>query len=88
MTNMLKLAGDSPDAAAANAKTVTTIQKRFASAAKPPVELRDSEANYNKKNLAELAQMSPNFSWTDYLANRGVATVKEINVGQPKFGAH
>ncbi len=85
MTNMFKLAGDSPTVAAANAKTVAAIQKQFASAAKPPVELRDSEANYNKKTLAELAQLTPNFSWNDYLATRGVSSVKEINVGQPKF---
>jgi putative endopeptidase len=85
MTNMFKLAGDSPQVAAANAKTIAMIQKRFASAAKPPVELRDSEANYNKKSLAELAQLTPNFSWADYLANRGVSSVKEVNVGQPKF---
>ncbi|HRH46482.1 MAG TPA: M13 family metallopeptidase N-terminal domain-containing protein, partial [Pyrinomonadaceae bacterium] len=55
ITNMLKLVGDSPEIAAANAKTITTIQKRFASAAKAPVDLRDSEANYNKKTLDELA---------------------------------
>lgn len=85
MTNMFKLAGDTPEAAAAEAKTVMSIQKRFASAAKAPVDLRDSEANYNKKTLAELAQLTPNFSWTDYLKERGVPSVKEINVGQPKF---
>ena len=85
MTNMFKLAGDSPAVAAANAKTVAMIQKQFASAAKPPVDLRDSEANYNKKSLAELAQLTPNFSWTDYLTTRGVPSVKEINVGQPAF---
>ncbi len=85
VTNMFKLAGDTPAAAAADAKTVATIQKRFASAAKPPVELRDSEANYNKKTLAELAQLTPNFSWEEYLKNRGIAGVKEINLGQPKF---
>ncbi len=82
---MFKLAGDTPEAAAAEAKTVMSIQKRFASAAKAPVELRDSEANYNKKSLAELAQMTPNFSWTEYLKDRGVPSVKEVNVGQPKF---
>lgn len=85
MTNMFKLTGDSTDAATANAKTVAAIQKRFASAAKPPVELRDSEANYNKKSLADLARMSPNFSWENYLKNRGVVGVSEVNVGQPKF---
>lgn len=86
-TNMFKLAGDSPESAASEAKTVAAIQKRFASAAKPPVELRDSEANYNKKTLAELAQLTPNFSWTDYLTARGVSGVKDVNVGQPKFFA-
>lgn len=85
MTNMFKLAGDTPEAAAAETKTVMSIQKRFASAAKAPVELRDSEANYNKKSLTELAQMTPNFSWTEYLKDRGVPSVKEVNVGQPKF---
>lgn len=85
MTNMFKLAGDSPEAAAANTRVVTTIQKRFASAARPPVELRDSEANYNKKSLDELAKLTPNFSWTDYLAARGIPTVKAVNIGQPKF---
>jgi len=84
-TNIFKLAGDSPETAAAEAKTVATIQKRFASAAKPPVELRDSEANYNKKTLAELTRLMPNFSWTDYLAARGVPSVKEVNIGQPKY---
>ncbi|CAN5563586.1 hypothetical protein BH10ACI2_BH10ACI2_01400 [soil metagenome] len=85
MTNMLKLAGDSPESAAAQTAVVTGLQKRFASAAKPPVELRDSEANYNKKTLAELAQMTPNFSWPDYLSSRGVSVLKEVNVGQPKY---
>ncbi len=85
MTNMFKLAGDSAADAAANAATVTAMQKRFASAAKPPVELRDSEANYHKMTLAELARLTPNFSWTDYLKNRGVASVTAVNVGQPKF---
>lgn len=85
MTNTFKLAGDAPEIAVAHTKTVMAIQKRFASVAKPPVELRDSEANYNKKSLAELAQLTPDFSWTDYFANRGIPNVKEVNVGQPKF---
>ncbi len=85
MTKMLVLAGDTPESAAAGTKTVMAIQKRFASAAKAPVELRDSEANYNKKSLTDLAQMAPNFSWTDYLKARGVSSVKEVNVGQPKY---
>jgi len=85
MTNMLKLGGDSAETAAAETVTIMAIQKRFASAAKAPVDLRDSEANYNKKTLEELAQLTPNFSWTDYFAARGVAGIKDVNVGQPKY---
>jgi putative endopeptidase len=85
MTNLFKLAGESAEQAAADAKTVASIQKRFASAAKAPVDLRDSEANYNKKNLDELSKMTPNFNWSDYLSTRGIKSVKEVNVGQPKF---
>lgn len=85
MTKLFELAGDTPEAAAANTKTVNAIQKRFASAAKPPVELRDSEANYNKKSLAELAKLTPNFSWPDYLKARGIPAVTEVNIGQPKY---
>lgn len=85
MTNMFKLLGDSPEIAAANAATVMTIQMRLANASKSPVELRNPEARYNKRTLAQLAEMTPNFSWTDYLAARGVSPVAEINVGQPAF---
>lgn len=85
MTKVFELAGDSPETAAANTRTVNAIQKRFASAAKPPVELRDSEANYNKKSLDELAKLTPNFSWPDYLKARGIPAVKEVNIGQPKY---
>jgi putative endopeptidase len=85
MTNLFKLAGDSPEVAAANTKVVAAIQKRFASAAKAPVDLRDSEANYNKMSLEELNKLTPNFSWTNYLKNRGVPSVQAVNIGQPKF---
>lgn len=84
-TNMFKLVGDSPEKAAANAQTVMAIQTRLAQASKSPVELRNPEARYNKRTLSQLAEMTPNFSWTDYMAARGVAPVTEINVGQPAF---
>ena len=85
MTNMFKLLGDNADTAAANAKTVMTIQTQLAEASKSPVELRDPQKRYNKKTLAELKELTPNFSWTDYMATRGVPTVTEVNIGQPDF---
>jgi len=85
MTNMFKLVGDDADKAAKNAQTVMTIQTRLANASKAPAEMRDPQKRYNKKTLAELAQLTPNFSWTDYMKARNVPTVSEINVGQPDF---
>ena len=85
MTNMFKLLGDAPDVAAANAKTVLTVQTRLANASKPPVELRDPENRYHKKPVAEVNALTPNFSWADYMKTRKIPTVSEINVGQPEF---
>ena len=85
MTNMFKLLGDDADKAAMNAKTVMMIQTRLANASKAPTELRDPQKRYNKRTLAQLAEMTPNFSWVNYMAERNVPTVTEINVGQPDF---
>ncbi len=87
MTNMFKLIGDDAATAAANAKTVMAIQMRLAVASKSRTELRDPEKNYNKESLAQLAAMTPNFSWTDYTAARNVPPVKEVIIGQPVFFA-
>ena len=84
-TNMFKLLGDDADKAAANAKTVMDFQMRLAKASKSPVELRNPEARYNKKTIAQLAEMTPNFSWTNYMKIRQVPAVSEVNIGQPDF---
>ena len=60
---MLGLLGDSPDAAAAGADTVLRIETKLAEASRTPVQLRDREANYNKKTSAELAALTPNLNW-------------------------
>jgi putative endopeptidase len=85
VSNMFKHSGDSTEMASRNMRIITKIQKRFASASKSPEDLRDSEANYNIKNLNELKAISANFSWVNYLANRGVSVVKQLNIAQPKF---
>ncbi len=87
MTNMFKLLGDDANAAAANAKTVLAVQTRLANASRTRVEMRDPQKRYNKRTLAQLGEMTPNFSWADYMAARNVPTVTEINVGQPDFFA-
>jgi putative endopeptidase len=84
-TNMFKLLGDTPDAAAANAKTVMAIQMRLAKVSIPPVAFREPEKNYNKIAFADAQAVIPNFSLTNYLTTRGFPAVTQINFGQPNF---
>ncbi len=85
VVNMFKLLGDDEETARMEAFSVTRIQTRLANASKAPVELREPEKNYNKMTLAQLSEMTPNISWTDYMTARGVPPVTEINIGQPQF---
>ncbi|HKP70555.1 MAG TPA: M13 family metallopeptidase [Pyrinomonadaceae bacterium] len=85
MTNMFKLLGDSPEAAAANAKTVLEIQTRLANASLTPVERRNPDNNYNKVTLNSASELTPNFSWTHYLAERSAPTFTDMNLAPPKF---
>jgi putative endopeptidase len=87
MTNMFKLMGDASDVAGANAATVLEFQTRLAKASLTPVERRNPDNNYNKLTLAAAADLTPNFSWTEYMSARSVPAVTEMNVAPPKFFA-
>ena len=87
MTNMFKLMGDAPDVAGANAATVLEFQTRLAKASLTPVERRNPDNNYNKLTLAAAADLTPNFSWTEYMSARSVPAVTEMNIAPPKFFA-
>ena len=50
-----------------------------------PVELRDPAAQDNKRSLTGFGQLTPHFSWRDYLEARGVERISQINVAQLKF---
>jgi len=85
MTNMFKLLGDSPEKAAAEAKTVLDFQTRLAVASLTPVERRNPDNTYNKISVDAAQQLTPNFSWTQYFTERSVPTVSEMNIAPPKF---
>jgi putative endopeptidase len=87
MTNMFKLLGDSDESAAANAATVLEFQTRLAKASLTPVERRNPDNNYNKLTLAAASELTPNFSWTEYMTARSTPAVTEMNVAPAKFFA-
>ena len=85
VTNMLKLLGDDSAIAAAEAKTVMSIETLLANASMHRVDLRDPDKVYHKMPVAKLHEIAPNVSWDSFFKEVGAPAVNEINVGQPDF---
>jgi putative endopeptidase len=85
VAKMLQLLGDSQDDAAKRADTVMKIETRLAEKSRTPVELRDREAQYNRKSSDELGKLTPNLQWDRYLDQLDVQDVQAVVVGQPEF---
>jgi len=85
VSKMLSLLGDAPDAADAGADTVLRIETRLAEASRTPVQLRDREAQYNKKTLAELSALTPAVNWDLYFKDLDISGIDYVIVGQPEF---
>jgi Predicted metalloendopeptidase len=85
VSNMFKLLGESPDRSAANAAAVMRVQKRLATAALTPVELRDPDNRYNKISFDQARALTPDFDLDAYMRVRGLAPSGDLNVAPPKF---
>jgi putative endopeptidase len=85
VTKMLELAGEKPDAAAADAKAVMDVETQLAKASFTRVENRDPQKTYHKMTLAELEKLGPAFGWKAFFAELGVKQVPDLNVRQPQF---
>ncbi|MGB2869888.1 MAG: M13 family metallopeptidase [Bacteroidota bacterium] len=80
---MFQLIGDKD--AAANAEKVLTFETRLAKASRTRVERRDPDKNYNRMTQAQLASLTPDFSWTRFFEGMSVSSIGDVNVGQPEF---
>ena len=49
------------------------------------VDLRDPRKLDHPMSVPDLHRLAPHFQWTDYLASRGLGSVQQINVTEPKF---
>lgn len=77
--------GDSEQKARDKAFIIMRIQMRLAYASLRRVELRNPDNRYKKVSVEEANKITPDFSWTDYMNDRGIMGVSEFNIGQPKF---
>ncbi|MFA5960676.1 MAG: M13 family metallopeptidase [Tatlockia sp.] len=85
MANMFALMGDAPEAAANNAATVMRIETALAKASMSQTEQRDPKAIYHMMNLQTLQNLTPNFSWKNYLTALGQSSEKPLNLAMPAF---
>src|SRR5882672_6044391 len=85
VAKMFELMGDDATKANAASQTVMNFEMKLAEAWMPRVERRDPQKVYNRRTLAQLRTMAPNFDWAGYLKNVGISQRSDLTIGQPKF---
>ena len=82
---MFALLGDSPRAAATEAKRVMRMETALAKGSMTRVERLDPQAIYHKMSAADLAALAPRFDWNAYFASAGRPSLESLNVTAPAF---
>jgi len=82
---MFELAGDQPQVAAAEAKTVLAVETGLAQASMDRTERRDPKKRDHKMTVAEISAAAPNFDLVGYFASNGSPQFSTLNVGNPEF---
>ena len=82
---MFELAGDAPDKAAAEARTVMDIETALAKASMNNVDRRDPKKINNKLTLAQVKAAVPDFGWDEYFQQVGAPGVPYYLVSTPAF---
>src|SRR5271165_5400067 len=82
---MFELAGDKPDVAAAEAKSVLTVETGLAKASMDRTERRDPRKRDHMMQATEIAALAPNFELIQYFADNGSPKFTSLNVGNPDF---
>ena len=82
---MFELLGDSPEVSATEAKTVIGMETDLAKASLTRVEKRDPYKLYHMMTREQLQALTPEFNWTRYLQDSGIANVQQLNVTEPEF---
>jgi putative endopeptidase len=82
---MFELLGDSPDRAAAEAKTVMDIETGLAKSALDQTTRRDPQKIYHKMSNADLASLNSEFDWNGYFDGVKAPKFDSLNVVEPDF---
>jgi putative endopeptidase len=82
---LLELAGDKPELAAAEAKTVLAVETGLAKVSMDRTARRDPKTRDHKITVPEIAAAVPNLDLTAYFASNGSPKFTVLNVGNPDF---
>ena len=66
-------------------KKIVDLETQLAEIQWERTQLRDAEKRYNKKTMAELAELTPGFDWQAFLSQTGAKQMPDINVMTPSF---
>ncbi|MHB2019201.1 MAG: M13 family metallopeptidase, partial [Candidatus Xenobia bacterium] len=87
VSRMLALLGDDPKTTYGEATRIMALETRLAKVSKPRAELRDPEANYHLREVAETADLTPAMDFPGWFSTIGLRRMHEVNVAQPEFFA-
>jgi predicted metalloendopeptidase len=85
VARMLELAGATPAAAAAQAKTILAFETELARASMNNVDFRDPSKTYHPMSVEALAKANPNLAWATYFQEQNIPAGTTLNVWQPEF---
>jgi putative endopeptidase len=83
VTKLLSLAGQSDPAG--SAARILALETALATRQWDRARSRDRNATYNKMTMAELAALTPSFSWPAYVNAAGLASATDVVVRQPDY---
>lgn len=73
------------DGGAEAATAILDLETRLAEVQWERTELRNAEKRYNRKTLAELAEMTPDLDWATFIKSTEAKGVEDVNVWTPSF---
>lgn len=85
IATMMRLLGQDEARANRSAGSVLTIETALARGARTLEELRDPYANYNKRSIRQLDELTPSIRWEEQFSAMGIAPGDSVVVCQPEF---
>jgi putative endopeptidase len=85
ITNVLKLMNEPENQAASDAQAIMQLETALAKVSMDITSQRDPKNVYHLMPVTELADLTPDLAWTQFLKDTGTPSISELNVTNPDF---